>query len=75
MKKIGVYFKTNYYPNEFRNENVYYNYNAKKIEIMDVDLIEFENGYLSITYKTTEYAVGEHTYNLDIKYIDHYYIF
>lgn len=75
MKKIGVYFKTNYYSNNFKEENVLYNYNAKKIEISEVELIEFKNGYLSITYKTGLYKSGEHTYNLDARYIDNYYIF
>lgn len=73
MKKVGVYFKTNYYGKDFKNENVLYRNN--KIEITDVKLIEFENGYLNINYKTNEYVSGDNTYHLDMKYIKSYYIF
>ena len=73
MKKIGVYFKTNYYPNDFKNENVLYKNN--KLEITNVDLVEFENGYLNITYKTNEYVSGENTYHLEMKSIVKYYMF
>ena len=73
MKKVGVYFKTNYYGSDFKEENVVYK--NQKIEIMDVTLVEFKNGYLKITYKTNAYAGGESTYNLDMKYIERYYIF
>lgn len=72
MKKIGVYFKTDYY-DDFDEENVVYK--NKKIEITDVELIEFKNGYLCITYNTSKYAGGQSTYNLDMNYVERYYIF
>ena len=75
MKKIGVYFKTNYYSNNFKNENVVYNYNAKKIEITEVKLVEVDKNYLHIVYKTDEYKTGENEYNFDMKYVESYYIF
>lgn len=75
MKKIGVYFKTDYYKEEFEFEKQNVLYKEQKLEIWEVELVEFEDSRLMITYKTDEYVSGETTIYLDMKYIDRYYIF
>jgi hypothetical protein len=75
MKKIGVYFKNDYYKEDFEFERQNVSYKEQKLEIWEVELVEFEDGHLLITYKTDEYVSGESTIYLDMKYIDSYYIF
>lgn len=72
MRKVVVYFKTDYLIGEFKEENVVYK--NRKIEITNVELVEFENGYLKIIFENTQYAGGESRYNLDMKYLDMKYI-
>ena len=75
MKKMGVYFKTDYYKEEFEFEKQNISYKDQKLEVWEVELVELENNRLMITYKTDEYVSGETAIYLDMKHINRYYIF